>query len=427
MFKFWCAATLLLASQISFDRQIYPSYSRGGPNDLCGQQNARPSGFVTTREKKIVAPDGKPLLLRGISLGNWLVPEGYMFKFDSATSPRKINDVICELVGADVARSFWRKYRDNYITQDDIQCIKNLGLNSVRVPFSWRLFMVDEYPDVWVGPGFEMLDRVIGWCKEAGLLVILDMHCAPGGQTGDNIDDSWGYPFLYESPESQDRTVQLWRKIAERYRDERTIVGYDLLNEPIPHFYDQKRFNPLLEPLYKRIVRAIRKVDRNHIVFLGGAQWDTNFGVFGPPFDSNVVYTFHKYWCDTTQAMIQEYVDFREKYCVPLWMGESGENRNTWISSWRRLLERNNISWCFWTYKKLDSPSCLVTFDRPQNWDLLTRFARHPRSSFETLRAIRPSIDSVKKALDEFANSSQFKNCRQNASYAEALGLSVSK
>jgi endoglucanase len=213
---------------------------------------AQRSTFVSTKGREIITPNGEPILLRGINLGNWLVPEGYMFKFDSATSPRKINDVICELVGADEAREFWKKFRDNYITREDIQYIKKLGLNSIRVPFNWRLFTVEEYPEVWIGPGFEMLDRVVGWCKEAGLWVILDMHCAPGGQTGDNIDDSWGFPFLFENPESQDRTIMLWRKIAEQYKNESIIIGYDLMNEPIAHFHDQKKLNPLLEPLYKR-------------------------------------------------------------------------------------------------------------------------------------------------------------------------------
>jgi len=426
MVRFLSATFLLLTCQVIDARQDR-TVDGQAEQSMGGIALPQPQDFVTTRGKEIVAPDGKPLLLRGINLGNWLVPEGYMFRFDSATSPRTINDVICEMVGADEAAKFWKKYHDSYITREDIHFIKTLGLNSVRVPFNWRLFVVEGQPDVWAGPGFELLDRVIGWCKEAGLYVILDMHCAPGGQTGDNIDDSWGYPFLFENPESQDRTIQLWRKIAERYRDETIVIGYDLLNEPIPHFYDQKKFNPLLEPLYKRIVAGIREVDSNHIVFLGGAQWDTNFGVFGPPFDSRLAYTFHKYWCDTTQAMIDEYVTFRQKYDVPLWMGESGENKDAWIGGWRRLQERNNIGWCFWPYKKMDSPRCLVTFDRPHNWALLSRFSGQSRQSFASLRAHRPSVDSVKKALDEFVTLSQFKNCRLNEGYADALGIGKKK
>ena len=380
------------------------------------------SEFVSTHGAEIVGPDGKAILLQGINIGNWLVPEGYMFKFDSATSPRKIHEVLSELVGAEAAQSFWRTYRDKYITRDDIRFIKRTGMNSIRVPFNWRLFTTDDYANVWAGPGFEMLDRLMAWCSEEGLWVVLDMHCAPGGQTGDNIDDSWGYPFLFESPESQQRTIELWKRIAERYRNERVLVGYDLLNEPIAHYYDRQKLNPLLEPLYKRIVSAIREVDPDHLVFLGGAQWNTNFGAFGAPFDPKLVYTFHKYWCDTTQAMVQEYVDFRANDRVPLWMGESGENSDQWIGSFRRLQEKNNIGWCFWPYKKMDASSCLVTFSRPQNWDLIVKYANGPRTSFATIRSRRPAADLVLKALEEFAELSSFKNCRVNVGYLNALG-----
>jgi len=103
-----------------------------------------------------------------------------MFKFDSATSPRKIHEVLSELVGSEAAQSFWKNYRDKYITRDDIRFIKRAGLNSVRVPFNWRLFTTDDYADVWAGPGFEMLDRILAWCSEENLWVVLDMHCAPG-------------------------------------------------------------------------------------------------------------------------------------------------------------------------------------------------------------------------------------------------------
>ena len=77
--------------------------------------------FVGTRGKELVSPDGKPLLLKGINLGNWLLPEGYMFKFKTTNSPRLIQTAISELVGEDEARRFWKTYRDNYITREDIR------------------------------------------------------------------------------------------------------------------------------------------------------------------------------------------------------------------------------------------------------------------------------------------------------------------
>ncbi len=384
--------------------------------------NAQPSGYVTTRGKEIVDPHGEPLLLRGINLGNWLVPEGYMFKFEEATSPRLINGVISELIGAEGARRFWEKFRASYVTRDDIRLIRRLGLNSVRVPFDWRLFGSDDHPATWSTAAFGALDSVVAWCRESGLWVIFDMHCAPGGQTGDNIDDSWGYPFLFDSPEDQQRTATLWGMIADRYRDDRAVIGYDLLNEPIPHFVDLDRLNPMLEPLYRRIVSAIRAVDTAHIVFLGGAQWNTNFKVFGPPFDRRAVYTFHKYWCDTTQAMVQEYVDYRDKYDVPIWLGESGENSNAWIAGFRRLLERNNIGWCFWPFKKMEAPTCVVTFKRPEGWSSVATFANGDRGGYKAIRDHRLPMEESASILNELVKLCALSNCTLNQGYIEALG-----
>src|SRR6201991_5126930 len=189
------------------------------------------SKFVTRRGKEFISPNGNPLLLRGINLGNWLLPEGYMFKFKTANSPRLIQSVVNELIGEDEARRFWKAFREHYITREDIRFIKQSGFNSVRVPFSYRLFVSEGEQQKLEGPGYELLDQVVAWCKQEGLSVVLDMHGAPGGQTGDNIDDSWGYPFLFESAESQELTINIWRKIAARFRNEPAVLGYYLLNK----------------------------------------------------------------------------------------------------------------------------------------------------------------------------------------------------
>ncbi len=379
--------------------------------------------FVSTRGKEFVSPNGKPLLLKGVNLGNWLLPEGYMFKFKTANSPRLIQTAIDELIGEEEVRKFWKIFRDNYITQADIRFIKQSGFNSVRIPFNYRLFVADETTPRLDGPGYELLDRVVSWCHREGLYVILDMHAAPGGQTGDNIDDSFGYPFLFESRESQELTVNLWRKIAARYRNELAVIGYDLLNEPIAPYFDTASLNPKLEPLYRRIVSAIREVDRNHIIFLGGAQWATNFKIFGSPFDPKVAYTFHKYWMTVNQDAIQEYLNFRDRYNVPIWMGESGENTDEWVESFRKLLEAKNIGWCFWPYKKLDATSCIVSINLPEDWAAIVAFADGPRTTFEEVRKHRPPKEKVQKALKDYLERIKFSNCRINQGYLKALGL----
>src|SRR5882724_1556269 len=119
------------------------------PSSIYGQAR-----FVSTRGKDLVSTDGKPLLLKGINLGNWLLPEGYMFKFKTANSPQRIQTVINELVGEDEGRRFWKTYRDTYVTREDIKFIKQSGFNSVRVPFSYRLFVSDGVE----GEGYRNLD-----------------------------------------------------------------------------------------------------------------------------------------------------------------------------------------------------------------------------------------------------------------------------
>lgn len=386
---------------------------------------AQTNRFFYTKGKEIIAPDGKPFVVRGTNLGNWLVPEGYMFKFSRTNSPRLINEALNELIGPAETKKFWQQFLDNYITEADIHYLKSLGMNSIRVPFNYRLFTNEDY----MGQnndqhGFELFDKLINWCKKEQLYIILDMHCAPGGQTGDNIDDGHGYPFLFESEADQQLTANIWKRIADRYKNEPIIIGYDLLNEPIAHYFNTQYFNPKLEPLYKKITAAIRQVDKNHILFLGGAQWDSNFKPFGAPFDDKLVYTFHKYWTPPTLDVIKDYIDFSNQYNVPLYCGETGENTDGWVDSFRVVLEKAHIGWHFWPYKKLANTRGVVQIKMPSNYDSVIAFAEADRKSFEAIRKARPqNMDVVKKALTDFLINCQFKNCVANEGYIKALGF----
>jgi hypothetical protein len=379
---------------------------------------------VKVSGKKLIDANGNELLLRGINLGNWLNPEGYMFRFKDVSSFRLIDNSVKELIGADEARKFWNSFRDNYITHEDIKFIKSTGLNHVRVPFNFKLFLIEDHPEIYIEEGFNRLDDVIKWCREESLYVVLDLHAAPGGQTGDNIDDSWSYPFLFEDKQAQQTTILLWKKIADRYQNEKIIVGYDLLNEPIPHFYENKEeLNQLLEPLYKDITRAIREVDSKHIIFIGGAQWNTNFSMLGKPFDNNSAYTFHKYWMPVEQKEIQDYVDFSNKYDVPMYLGESGENEDEWIDSFRILLEKNDFGWCFWPYKKMDSSRGMVQFAKTKEWEEIIKYAEAPKKNFEEVRKLKPAKEIVRKALNDLLENIKFQNCTINDGYLKALGI----
>lgn len=386
---------------------------------------AQTNKFITAKGKSIVGVDGKPFLIKGTNLGNWLVPEGYMFGFGNVSSPRLIDQTFKELIGPDATKAFWKKYLEVYITKQDIHYLKTTGMNSLRVPFNYRLFTNENYMgDNNSARGFKYLDKVIKWCREEGLYVLLDMHCAPGGQTGDNIDDSYGYPYLFENEESQNLTVNIWKSIANRYKNETIIIGYDLLNEPIAHYFDKEKLNPLLEVVYKKITQAIRTVDKNHLLFLGGAQWDSDFKIFGAPFDDKLVYTFHKYWTAATKDVIQEYIYFRDKYNVPIYCGETGENDDAWVANFRKTLDENNIGWHYWPYKKLNNTRGIVTFKVPAFYDSIVVYTDSAKKNFEDIRRLRPkNTNEIQQALEGFLQNCQFSNCTANKSYITALGL----
>jgi len=391
---------------------------------------AQPGKFISVNGKDIIGPNGKPFLMRGTNLGNWLMPEGYMFFADTKSkinSPRLINEALMEMIGPDETKIFWKKYLDNYITHADIHFLKSTGMNSIRIPFSYRLFTNEDYlGENNADHGFELLDRVIGWCKAEGIYVVLDMHSAPAGQTGDNIDDGYGYPFLFKSKESRELTIKIWKRIANHYKNETAVLGYDLLNEPIAHYFKGDSLNQYLEPFYKEITSAVRTVDKNHIIILGGAQWDSNMHMFGPPFDPKLVYTFHKYWTPTTQAVIQEYLDFRDKYNVPIYAGETGENEDAWIHDFRVLLEQHNIGWHYWPYKKMNNTEGIITFKVPDGYDKVVAYSQMPRVGFEDIRKAAPaSREQIKAALYGMLENCKFENCTPNKSYIQALGLSV--
>ena len=393
-------------------------------SSLKSKNNGKP--FLKVKGQNIVTPNGESFLIQGINLGNWLNPEGYMFLFKDVSSYRLIDQAFREMVGPDFTDQFWKTFKDNYITREDIAYIKQTGMNSIRLPFHYKLFTDEDYMGLKSNQdGFARVDSVIKWCKAEGLYVILDMHDAPGGQTGDNIDDSYGYPWLFESETSKQLFSEIWKKIADRYKNEPTVLGYDLLNEPIAtYFTNKEEINKLLVPVYKRGVEAIRSVDPNHIILLGGAQWNSNFSMFDEKaIDSNMLYTCHRYWCDTLQSNLQDFIDFRNKVNLPLYMGETGENTDEWVGGFRRLMERNNMGWHFWPYKKLEKTSCMVHIKKPANWDLIVEYTQKPRNNFNEIRAARPDQELVKKAMLELLENIKFAHCIKNQGYIKALGM----
>lgn len=363
--------------------------------------------FLHTSGQDIVNQSGKKIFLKGVGLGNWLLPEGYMWKFGaSGDRPRKIEKAVTDMIGPVKAEHFWKSFRQNYITEADIKRIAELGFNSVRPALNSRLFLTEAENPVYVEEGFLLMDSLISWCKKYNIYVIIDMHGAPGGQTGANIDDSPNdIPELFIHEKYQDQLVDLWVKIANRYKNEPVVAAYDLLNEPLPIATGSAdKYKHLLEPLYKRITSAIRKVDQKHMITLEGFNWSNDWSVFEKPFDNNVFYQFHYYCWDRPDYLkdIDYYLKKRTELNTPVWVGETGEKGNTIYWGTSQYFIANNIGFSFWPWKKMDTRNTPYSIKKPADWDLISAY---------TNGGAKPDSIIAEKALNELLRNIKLSNC----------------
>ena len=325
-------------------------------------------GFLKTEGIEIQNSKGENVLLKGIGLGGHMLQEGYMLRVPYSGQQYVIKEHIEELIGSEKTKSFYNAWLTNYTQKADIDSLKSWGFNSVRLPMHYNLFTpsVEDEPvrgeNTWIEKGFKLTDSILSWCKANKIYLILDMHATPGGQGHDvNISDrNPAKPSLWESPENQKKLIALWKKIAKRYSEETWIGAYDIINEPNWSFEEKKNKNGIedeknkpLKKLMVEITKAIREVDNNHIIIIEGNGWGNNYNGIMPPWDNNMVLSFHKYWNFNNKAAIKQILDFREKYEIPIWLGESGENSNTWFTDAISLMEENNIGWCWWPLKKM--------------------------------------------------------------------------
>lgn len=362
--------------------------------------------------QKIVNSAGSEIYLKGVGLGGWMLQEGYMFHMSSfANAQWEIKSKIQDLIGPANTEVFYETWLKNYVTKADIDSLKSWGFNSVRLPFHYNLFATNTNPPVFLTKGFEMTDSLLKWCKENQMYLILDMHAAPGGQSDEPISDyNPALPSLWESSQNQDLTVKVWRKIAERYKDEEWIGGYDLINEPK---WNLGSSNQLLRQLYIRITDTIRAVDNNHIIYIEGNWFATDFGGLTPPWDANMVYSFHKYWNTNNQGSIQYLLDLRNNTNRPLWLGETGENSNQWLTEMAELMKTHNIGWATWPHKKIKSIAGPLSAPLSPLYQTLL--------NYWSGSGPRPSESYATSALMTQVNNLKIENCIYNKDYVHAL------
>lgn len=363
--------------------------------------------WLSASGKAIVKDRRDTVILRGMGLGGWMLQEGYMFRLSNLGQQYRIREKIKDVVGEKKTSDFYNQWLSAHTTKADIDSLASWGFNSIRLPMHFNLYTlpVDKEPvkgaNTWHEKGFAMTDSLLSWCKANRMWLILDLHAAPGGQGNDLpiSDRDPAKPSLWESEENRNKTIALWKKLAARYANEPWIGGYDIINEPNWGFEDPKdvrgtseKTNAPLRKLMVEITRAIREVDTRHIIIIEGNGFGNNYRGILPPWDNNTVISFHKYGNFNNTEAIRNFLALRDEYSMPLWLGESGENSNTWFTEAIALVEQNGIGWAWWQGKKMGINNPLE-IRRPQGYDQLL--------AYWTGKGSKPSEAEAWKTLEE--------------------------
>ncbi len=384
-------------------------------------------GYLKATGKSIENNKGE-VILKGMGLGGWMLQEPYMLSVsETAVAQYDIRKKITALVGKEKTNQFYEAWLNNHCTKADIDTLAAWGFNSVRLPMHYNLFTlpVEQEPvlgkQTWLTRGFQLTDSLLSWCKANHIYLILDLHAAPGGQGNDNAisDRDPSKPSLWQSESNKNKTIALWEKLAARYVNEEWIGGYDLINEPNWGFQNAadkngcaETDNTALKELFQSITAAIRKIDKKHIIFIEGNCWANNYEGIFPLWDNNMVVSFHKYWNFNNTASIQKFLDYREKYQVPLWLGETGENSNAWFTDVVSLLEKNKIGWAMWPLKKSGLNNLLEVKINPGAQKIINYWAG---------KGPKPSPDEAFKSLMQWAKDTKTVNNIAHPEVADAM------
>ncbi len=210
--------------------------------------------------------NGRPVQLKGVNLGNWLIQEFWMM----GQGGKGVDDQ-CSLE-ATLDRRFsyaererlYRVFRQNWIKERDWDMLARFNLNVVRVPFIWSVIEDEQHPGTLRADAWDYLDEAVRQARSRGMYVILDLHGAVGSQGWEQHSGCTGKNLLWTTPSYQARTLWLWQQIARHYKDNEAIAGYSLLNEP----WGTSEEN--LASYIVSLAREVRAIDTQHVLILPG-------------------------------------------------------------------------------------------------------------------------------------------------------------
>ncbi|HOD11897.1 MAG TPA: cellulase family glycosylhydrolase [Candidatus Omnitrophota bacterium] len=369
---------------------------------------------------------GNEVVLQGVNLGGYLLTERFFTGLGDGDNPTieddwTLRDVLIQRFGEVGCRDLFKTYQNAYIKNFDLDYLKEIGVNLVRLPIFYRILQNDDGTWVLNDQGqidFEKIDYVVDECANRGIYVLLDLHGAPGAQSPEAHTGRANFNKLFEnSPQGEiyrQRTEDLWIAIADRYKDNPWVCGYDLLNEPTG-----APTNADLWSMYDRLYDAIRAVDQNHIIMMEGI-WD--WATLPTPSSmnwNNVVYQFHYYLWGSDED-VQAHMAFIDQkvaegqvqqplYQVPVMIGEF--HGFTQKAIWEYYLQKFNEqrwSWATWTHK---------TYPAPSNWG----FFNHAFYGTELPRFRDPGGDPYATLADKFKRYATLDHHERNAALTNIM------
>ncbi len=333
--------------------------------------------FVKIKDKQFTI-DGQSIQFRGLNLGNWMLVEHYMIGLP--WTEYQMRAVMRRELGEKKFHAFWDTFMDESLKDADFRFMSECGFNWMQLPINYRHFLKDGTASGFDQRGYEYVDRVIALCKKYNIYLLLSLHAAPGAQVRDwNAESAFGEAGLWDHEHLVEQTERFWLEFAERYKDEEIVAGYEILNEPVAG--DLEQFNAF----NRRMLKAIRSVDKNHIVGIAFNNWNRDFDSLAPDLydDPQVTGIFHHYIMQHGPfSKLETYPGEYEgkhygpeellapllpsienfPYDRPLICGELGvPNRpgqpfGTFLKMKNDLLEMledKNVSWTAWAYKDL--------------------------------------------------------------------------
>jgi hypothetical protein len=334
--------------------------------------------WIHVRGTELVDSTGAPVRLHGVGLGGWMNMENFITGYPG--NEENIRRILLDRMGREAYDAFFRAFLTGFFDEADAAFLASLGMNSVRIPVNYRHFEDDARPFALKEQGFAELDRVVTMLGRSGISSIIDLHALPGRQNqhwhSDNpthLADFWNHPHF------QDRVVNLWEGLADRFKDRPEVAGYNPINEP------SDPSGEVLPVFYERLEAAIRAIDSRHVLFLDGNKYSTDFSAFDRRTEPlpNAVYTAHDYALPGITSATEypgvtrgEFFDrsvieqtflrrteFMRRTGTPIWIGEFGpvysddRSQDRWrlqlLKDQLEIYREHGASWALWTYKDI--------------------------------------------------------------------------